>query len=335
MFLNIGFSHDWWYQKYGFVFDESFYLNAANKIRTMNAMDEIMQERFPYYTSPGGLKDSVVSNPTIAVEPFGHRFIPALFGCEINYSKDTTPWARHTDLSDDVIMNMPFLTPGEFSEDNKVQTITRQAAEMQALGYECSAQQNTGSVINSAIYLRENLFTDFYEKPEVIHRLFDLITNRMECSLQYFAGVDGGACDIGIGNCCVCMLSPSVYETFNRPCDDRIMKLAQKMGVRFSVHQDSDVTPYIGCYEPFDYLYSFDVGQDTELELFRRAFPDVIMNIFVYSVWLLENDIPEITQGIKDMISKAGSPELTGVSCYDIDARTSDEKIKALCDACL
>jgi hypothetical protein len=205
---------------------------------------------------------------------------------------------------------------------------------MRALGHLCSAQQNTGSVINTAIYLRKNLFTDFYDKPEVIHRLFDLITNRMECSLQYFAKADGYASDIGVGNCCVCMLSPSVYEEFNRPCDDRMMKLAQKMGVRFSIHQDSDVTPYIKSYRPFGYLYSFDVGQDTDLVSFRSAFPDVIMNIFVYSVWLLENEGPAIVQGIKDMVSKAGPPEKVGISCYDIDVRTSDAKIEALCQAC-
>ena len=334
MFLNIGFSHDWWFQNYGYVFDEAFYLNARNKIQIMRAMDEIMQERFPYYTNPGGLKGSLISNPTIAVEPFGHRFIPALFGCEINYSKDTTPWAGHVDLTDDEIMNMPFLTPDEFGRNDKAQTILRQAEEMRDLGHECSTQQNTGSVINTAIYLRNNLFTDFYDKPDVIHRLFDLITNRMECSLEYFAEVDGRVCDIGVGNCCVCMLSPSVYETYNRPCDDHMMKMAKKLGVRFSIHQDSDVTPYIGSYKTFDYLYSFDVGQDTDLVLFRSAFPEVIMNIFVYSVWLLENDNIAIEKGIKDMISEAGPPELTGISCYDIDARTSDDKIEALCSAC-
>ena len=334
MFLNIGFSHEWWHRNYGFVFDESFYMDIANKAKIMRAMDEIMAERFPYYTQNRGLKDSVISNPTIAVEPYGHRFIPALFGCEISYSKMITPWPRHTDLSDEEIMSMPFLTPGEFGDDEKVQVILRQAGEMRALGLACSTQQNTGSVINTAIYLRKNLFTDFYDKPEIIHRLFALISNRIECSVKFFSEADGRAGDLGVGNCAVCMLSPKIYETFNRPCDLRIMELARSMGVRFSMHQDSDVTPYIESYKSFDYLYSFDVGQDTDIQAFRRVFPDVVINIFIYSAWLLGNDAEAIRRGVTELAAKAGPPELAGISCYDIDPGTEDEKIEALCTVC-
>jgi len=334
MFLNIGFSCDWWYQNYRFSFDESYYLDATQKIKTMQAIDEIMEKRFPYYTQTGGLKESAISNPTIAVEPFGHRFIPALFGCTIKYSETTTPWARHRDLSDDEIMCMPFLTLEDFGREKEVITILRQVEEMSALGCACSAQQNTGSVINTALYLRKELFTDFYEKPEIIHRLFELIINRTECSVEFFNKIDGKVSDIGIGNCAVVMLSPAVYKTFNLPCDLKMMELAKKSGVRFSIHQDSNVTPFIECYKPFDYLYSFDVGQDTDIVRFRSAFPDVILNIFLYSGWLLENSAQEIHKGIGELISKSGDPELTGISCYDIDFATEDEKIAALCAAC-
>ena len=334
MFLNAGFSYEWWNTHYGFCYDKSFYLDVVNKSATLDAMDEIMAERFPYYrTDYENLKNNTVSNPVVAVEPFGHRFIPTLFGCDIKYSAQTTPWAIHSNLSDEQVMSMPIWDLEMFRQNQCVQMVDEQAIDFKKQHKNVVSAQNLGSVINTAIYLRENLFSDFYEKPEVIHRLFELITNRMELSIDYFNERDENLSDLGVGNCSVCMISPVLYEKFDLQYDLRIMKKAKELGVRFSMHQDSDVTAYIDKYRAFNYLYSFDVGQDTNLEKFREAFPDVIMNIFVYPAWLEEKNEQEIVAGIRSFVEASGCATKTGISCYDIDKDTEDGKIRALCDA--
>jgi uroporphyrinogen-III decarboxylase len=335
MFLNVGFSYQWWNKFYNLDFDEGFYFDIDRKQSTQTIMKETACSRFPWYERLiSGVNDNVVSSPNIDVEPYGHRFIPAMLGCQVSYAPTHTPWAENHILSPEEIAAMPLITMDEFRADERVRVITDQVKRVREKYGWCSGQQNLGSVINTAIYLRGmDLFTDFYERPETIRKLYDLITNRMTLCYEYFAGLDGKYTNVGIGNCSVCMISPDIYEQFNRPFDLRIMELAKSHGVLFSLHQDSNVTRYIEKYKPFNYLYSFDIGCDTDVALFRKGFPETVLNIFVYTSFLLNRTPDEIRRDIRKMIADAADPAKTGFSCYDIDDNIPDEKVTALYDA--
>jgi hypothetical protein len=195
-------------------------------------------------------------------------------------------------------------------------------------------QQNLGSVMNTAIYLRPmELFTDYYERPEMVRKLFALITNRMKLSYEYFAMLDDEQSGIGVGNCSVCMISPALYEGFNRGYDLEMMELAKALGVPFSMHQDSNVTPYINSYRAFDYVSSFDIGFDSDVKAMREAFPNCVLNIFLYTSFLVARTPAEIARDVKILMADAGDSELTGFSCYDIDSHVDDDKVRALYEA--
>ena len=337
MFLNIGYSHEWWHAHHGINFDESFYHDPIKKLSTQDRMDEWMRSRFAkwgIFEQPNNTK--VVSSPVIAIEPYGHRFIPAMFGVPLRYAADQPPWAHPVMLDDAEILSRKPIMREEFAAHPFVREIMRQHKLLKNTGRPCSAQQNLGSVTNSMIYMRgSDLFYDFHDKPEVMHHLLELITEMMIVAYDYFCEVDGYTSPLGIGNCSVAMISPRVYREFCFPNDMRLMNHARLRNVPFSIHQDSRIDPYIPMYQPFDYLSSFDIGCDSDVHLFRRAFPEIEINIFLYTGTLHSHSAPQLHDLILEMAEQGKPYSRVGFSVYDIDPGVPDEKIDSICDAWL
>jgi hypothetical protein len=135
MFLNFDFSYQWWNQNYGLRFGEDYYRDIKTKLETQKAMGMTLKQRFPWYDKEklaSGI-GGVLSSPVTGVEPFGHRFIPALFGCPVRYGDAHTPWAEHNLLSEDEIMALPMLSLEEFAGIDIVKTVVAQAETVRKL----------------------------------------------------------------------------------------------------------------------------------------------------------------------------------------------------------
>ena len=111
------------------------------------------------------------------------------------------------------------------------------------------------------------------------------------------------------------------------------MEYARKLNVPFMIHQDSNVGAFTEQYKNFNYLVSFDVGCDTDVERFRRAFSDITLNIFIYTSVLHEKTESELFDFIVETASKSGPLDKIGFSVYDIDLNVPDDKINGICKA--
>ena len=335
MFLNIGFSNEWWHTHYGIDFDKELYMNPFKKMSTQDKMDAIMRKEYGDWGFLDNLENtSVLSRPSVGIEPYGHRFIPAMFGSQISYKSDQAPWAQTIALSKEHIMSMSAITEDEFSSHPLVREISRQKYELEKNGIVCSVQQNLGSVMNTAIYLRGmDLFYDFYDEPELVCKLFSLITNMMLTSYDYFSKVDGTKSPLGVGNCSVAMLSPQVYAEFVRPFDQRIMEHARNAAVPFALHQDSLIDAFIPAYKDFNYIHSFDIGCDSDVGLFRSEFPDVDINVFLYTSTLRSFSEVELYDFMLDIATKGAPLNKIGFSVFDIDIEVPQSKIESICKA--
>jgi hypothetical protein len=336
MFLNIGYSNEWWYANHGFSFEEELYQDPLRKLAVQHHMDGLLREKFAKWDFLGHLEDtSVLSRPSVDIEPFGHRFIPAMFDVPVCYAKDQAPWASTIRLDDDFIMSLEPLAPEAFANDPRVGEIVRQHTLLKTKGHTCSTQQNLGSVMNSAIYMRGmDLFYDFNDRPELVHKLFDLITQVMLLSYDYFSEIDGYRAPLGVGNCSVAMLSPKIYREFCYPYDLRIMEHAKKCNVSFAVHQDSCIDAFIPVYKnAFDSLLSFDIGGDSNVRLFREAFPNLMINVFIYTSVLRTLTAGQLYDLILRLAEEGQPYSQIGFSVYDIDPQVGDEKIESICDA--
>ena len=336
MFLNLGYSNEWLYANHGINFEEKLYREPLRKLAVQSQMDDWMRRKFAKWDFLGHLEEtSVLSRPSVDIEPYGHRFIPAMFGVPIRYAKDQSPWASTIRLDDDFILALQPLAREEFANHPLVCEIVRQHALLKAEGHCCSAQQNLGSVMNSAIYMRGmDLFYDFNDHPELVHRLFGLITDLMLLSYDYFCEIDGCRKPLGVGNCSVAMLSPNLYQKFCYPYDLRIMNHAKKCGVSFSIHQDSCIDSFIRVYkDAFDSLSCFDIGCDSNVRLFREAFPDLTINVFIYTGTLRSMTAEQLYDFILRLAGEGRPYSQIGFSVYDIDVHVDDEKIESICEA--
>ena len=328
MELYLDFACEWWNSLYGVRFDRDYYFDPDINISRRRLMDAALRERFPWYD------EYRPDAPVYSAEPFGHRFIPAMFGCEIAYADAAAPWAENHILSPEAIEAMPMLSTDEYARDEKVKTVAELTGYARKKYGRCHGGQNLGSVMNTAIYLRGmDLFTDFYERPAAVEKLFGLITNRMILSYEYGAALDGSYPDTGVGNCAVCMISPEIYENFVYRHDRAMMELAARHNVRFGVHHDSDATPYIGCYRRFEYLHHFDVGCETDIRSYRENFPGATLNIYLYTHFLAERTSAGIIRDVAGLAALSGDRSLTRFTCADIDSGVPDEKVNALYEA--
>lgn len=79
------------------------------------------------------------------------------------------------------------------------------------------------------------LMLDFYDDPEFVHRLLDLVTRT---GLRFArAQVDAGVDIIGVGDAAASLVGPQIYEEFVRPYEQRLVDGIHAMGamVRFHV----------------------------------------------------------------------------------------------------
>ncbi len=329
---SVGFSNSWWNKEYGIAFDESFFNNPVNRLEKYAFMRKTLLERFPligkdFFNKYLGINEAYVN-------PYGDRFIPAVFGCGVSYQKDQAPWCIHNKLSVEQIKNMPYMTMNQFSDNSYVKNIIEQAKIVKRITGSAMSMQNSGSPINTAIYLRGiDLFTDYIYNPKAVHKLYSLITNVMILAYDYFSEVDGIKRMVDVGNCSVAMISPKQYEDFNQKYDLIMMEKARREKVAFHMHQDSDVTKYINSYKALKYLHVFDIGCDTDMLLFRKNFPGIILNIFIYNSFLFERTPEQIYEDISKMKKDAGPQEKVEFTSVDVDESISDEKFIALCEA--
>ena len=335
MFLNIGFSNDWWNKNHGLDFGRDTYMDPVRKMRMQDEMDKAMYGLYGKWGFLDHLAEvGTLSKPSVAVEPFGHRFLPAMFGVPVCYQRSQAPWAEVRPLSRGQIMALGPITKEEFAERPCVREVIRQCEALKGIGRPCSAQQNLGSVANTVEYLRGmDMFYDFADDPELTHTLNLRVTEMLLMAYEYFAEYDGVRPGMGIGNCSVAVLSPGVYREFFYPYDRMVMERARENGVNFYIHQDSRVDPFIPAYRAFEYLHGFDIGEDTDVRLFRENFPDITINIYIYTKTLRTLAPREIYGAVMRLADSAKPLQKAGFSAYDIDPDVPEASIDALCEA--
>lgn len=303
--LGLALTYQLVHERFGFDFGERYHLDLDYRIRTTMEIDRAV---FEAYGPLGlGFENPV---PRASIEPFGHRFLPAMYGCQTGYAPDAEPWGQPRHLSDEEILALPPWTVERFEHSQPVQVLLGQIERLKEryAAYRVPPQefhphyralsslQNLGSVINTAFSIQgQDLFLQYATEPELVGRLYDNIAQLMLLALEYFPRVDGWPLrDIFIGNCTVAMISPAQYAAVNEPHDRRLMAYARQIGARFMLHQDSKASAHLENYARFEYLQALDLGQDTDFEKLARLFPKAAVNCILFPSWVASQPLDEI-----------------------------------------
>jgi hypothetical protein len=247
------------------------------------------------------------AEPMITIQPFGHRFLPAMYGCDISYAPNREPWAHPRPWNTTDIRNLPDWTPDTFQNAPPVQEITRLAHKSRnQFGYSRS-MQNLGSVINTAMSVwGDPLFLAYRNSPDIVRRFYHNILQLTKLTFEYFSALDQNPpTRWTIGNCCVAMISPHDYRNCNYEFDRKIMQYCQTHGYQFGIHQDSDVNTHVPIYSRLQYTSHFSIGMDTDFEFLARYFPDASVLCIIFPQWLRDATEKQIILEITRLISSA------------------------------
>jgi len=325
--LGMGFNFGFIHSKFGFDLGERFHKDPEYRVKTTQEVDRHI---FDLYGKIGlGFENPP---PRPSVEPFGHRLVPAMYGCECHFAVDTEPWVTERFYTEDDILELREWSWNDFEKSIPVQETVRQAEYLHGKYGKFSSLPNLGSTINTAISLRGNqLFIDYLENPELLRKLYKNITGLMIMAVEYFEKIDKLPVNsLFLGNCTVAMISPDNYQSINMESDVGFIDYAKGKGASFCVHQDSNVTPHIENYARLPHVSILDVGMDTDFELLSEHFPNADVNCIWFPQWVISHTPSEIEEEVGRLMEIGTRFRSFSFTLYEIDELISDEKLLAL-----
>ncbi|HUV09138.1 MAG TPA: hypothetical protein VMX75_15495 [Spirochaetia bacterium] len=337
--LGMGVTYSFLRERFGFNMGERFHRDMAYRIETCMEIDRSVY---------GAFKDIGIGFeepfPRATVEPFGHGFIPIMYGCECVYSEGQEPAVRNRDFDAGEIEALEPWTRKRFEESEAVREVARQfrhVAEyadtvkpLDLFGYNPHYQplgslQNLGSVINNAhsIY-GQDIFILYADNRKLLKKLYGNITDLMLHCLDYFPQMDGRRLShVFVGDCTVSMISPDQYRSCNLEFDRRLSQYAREAGARFLVHQDSGAAPHLENFSELGCVHAFDLGQDTDFGKLGRLFPDAGVNCILFPAWLESVSLQEIRSELARIMEIGLSFSSFTFSMYHIDSRLAQGRI--------
>jgi hypothetical protein len=334
--LGLALTYKLVHDRFGFNLGERYHRDLDHRIRTTMEIDRAV---FDAYGRIGlGYAEPF---PRASVEPFGHRFMPATYGCETGYAPDAEPWGKPRALDAGQIEALTPWSLERFEKSEPVRAVLGQIEHLKK-HYErhrvpekefnphyraMSSLQNLGSVINTALAVQgQQLFLDYATEPEAVRRLYANVTQRMLLCLEYFPKVDGWPLnDIFVGNCTVAMISPAQYAAFNAAEDRRLMEYARSIGARFMMHQDSAANPHLEQYAKLDYLHALDLGQDTDFERLARLLPNAEVNCILFPSWIASHATDEVRAELLRLMRAGKAFPAFSFTCLEIDTQLSGD----------
>jgi uroporphyrinogen-III decarboxylase len=221
--------------------------------------------------------------------------------------------------------------------------MNRLIADMDALekqyGY-VVGDLNTDGLLNAAYHLYgQDLFADFYQAPERVRRLLDLI-GELIAEVAEYIHARTGSYSISVNrmaerlaptpyihaNCSVQMVSPKSYREMQLPIE---RKMAERMPPYGIHHCGSNMHVVASEYAKLPVAYA-EAGWGSDVARCREALPNAFLNLRFSPVRMLTCTPREIAEDTQNLLRAAGPLDRVGICCINMDAGTPDENIFAM-----
>jgi hypothetical protein len=125
--LGMGVTYKLLQDRFGFDFGQRYHRDLDYRIKTTMEVDQAV---FNLYGDFGlGFENPY---PRVSIEPFGHRFMPAMFGCPCGFAADGEPWSQPRVLSTEGIDALPPWTVDRFENSEPVRMVLSQLRQLKA-----------------------------------------------------------------------------------------------------------------------------------------------------------------------------------------------------------
>lgn len=324
--LELGFTPGWYRKNCNIDFGKRYHHDVLYRKEAQLLMRKELQGRFPNY--PIGLLDKNKCDLLTGV--YGGCFVAAIYGIEISYYQDNWPACSHNFLTEEQIDD---LTPPDLNYNPVFLDLERQVKEISKEENQVIGFVNWQGVINNALKIRGNdLFFDFYDKPERCHRLFDCICQTMIEGIkklhkwQKESGVMYNF--FTVSNCSVNMLSPELYEEFLLSYDKKIASEFSLLGIHNCAW---NANPYMEAYSSISNLGYIDMGIDSDMSKAKLLFPQSRRAIMYTPMDLKNKSWSHIVEDITRIANEYAPCDLI---VADIESDVEDQRVLELINLC-
>jgi len=335
--IELVFNPHWWQRTAGISFNRPFYMDPATRIRNDVTMRRVLHER---YGALGMGEADPQTRPIIgSLHVAGGFVIPALLGAEIWFEEDAAPqpWPLNLNAAEiDALEKPDFRTAWPMNE------LITQMDALEAEWGSLVGDVNTDGVLNAAYLLYgQQLYLDFYKKPERVRRLLDLI-GELIVDVALYIRERTGSCSISVNrmvahvdprlffhaNCSVQMISPKSYRDVHLDTERRMAERIRPFGIH---HCGSNLHRIAPEYAKLP-LTMVGVGWGSDVAAVREALPGVFLNLRLSPIRMLHATPAEIASDTEYLLQAAGPLENVGVCCINMDYGTPDENIFAMAE---
>lgn len=323
--VEFGFTPRWFHESCGVDFTERWHLDPLYRRKSLVAMRQELNRRFPTLQLGGQAPESC---PATIDGVHGALIVPMLFGVPVQYYVDNWPAAQHRFLTD---AQAAELAPPVFDD---VPVFAQVLAQMDTIEREFGRIEgylNWQGVLNVAFRLRgAAIFTDVLADPGLARHVFDVITETMIEGMKrvYARQRESGVIvrHATVSNCVVNMVSPALYREFLFPCDRRIAETFDAFGVHNCAW---NVNPYIEDYARLPKLGYVDMGLDSDLERARHLCPNARRAIMYTPKDLASKSLAEIEADLTRIRRELAPCDIV---MADIDSGVPDERVLAFAE---
>ena len=323
---EIGFTPNWYHQALEIDFGEKWHTNPAYRKQSLAEMRIEIDHRFP------GNQIGKHENETtdLLTGLFGACSIAAIYGVPVRFEKDQWPLSGHIHILDEEMEN---LRPPDLSVNPFFQKIMEQVDWIARNEGKVYGFMNWQGVLNNAQRIRgQELFMDFYMKPEAVKNLLSCVCTTMidAAKILQQRQLENGVefTFFTVSNCLVNMLSPELYNEFILPFDQKIAKAFDTIGIHNCAWS---ATPYLGDYAKVPKVGYIDMGMDSDFKTAKLLFPETRRAI-MYTPMDVANKTPKQIRDDMEFIAQKYGP--CDVVFADIEHGTPDEKVLELIKIC-
>ncbi|MBI5031721.1 MAG: hypothetical protein HZB51_14420 [Chloroflexi bacterium] len=297
MRVSLGFEPAWFHTRCGVEFDERWHTDPVYRHDSLVACKRELKRAFPSIDYWDALSDADMWTLSGV---YGAYVVARLFGAELIYGVDRwpTPPRPMFTLDDLNRIDIEKLLSNELVAD-----LQRQMGVIERESGRIHGYLNWQGVLNNAfILIGQDIFTEMVERPALVHRVFDFISDvmiRFATMIQSRQSASGFSVDhLSVSNCTINMMSPKFCREFVFPYD---RKIAEHF-TRFGVHTCNwNATPYLKEIAQLPNVGYIDMGIETNLAQAKTLFPEARRAVMYSPVKLqdathaeIENDLRKI-----------------------------------------
>lgn len=322
------FSEAWFNRHYGMDFGQRYYTDPIFRTEQDQMALRLVHERF------GALGlGQADPKPQPHLEICGHRFLPALLGCEVIYQSDQAPAVTHLPAGSP--REIAAITKPDLAANRWAREFRQQAKTLIGRYGQVDATINHGGPLNVATnVLGSEAFLCLAEPTEEFRAFLRMIADLCletydELTLPFNPHL-GPDRQLFLGNCPVMMLDPATYRDEVFPTDQYLRARVKKFGL----HHCGSMDRYLGHYQALGPCEYIEVGWGSAVAKVREAFPTTTLDLMINIPAVQAMPLDRLTETLWEMASQAAPQALVrDIFMADIGADVPDATIQSFVEA--